>query len=245
VSIPLPKVFWPLVVSAANCNIPIRVAGVTYVAVIASATYYSAETFRAAVAAAVAVARPGMTVSSGLAFPGSLTFFYSGAFSLYWASAPTAIAAAICGFSSGVDVASIGNAVASAFQPPNAWYAPAAVAMDDRKKSREGDRVTVAMSGQSKRVQEIETSARTVAFQFVDLARTFKDSESGNRINASAERWWSEGAGRFRYWPDASAEGVFADYVLAQSSIVEWKPERMFSGLAVHRFTLEFLGFVS
>jgi hypothetical protein len=242
VSIPLPKVFWPLTINAGNCNIPLRVAGVTYVAVIASGTYYSAETFRAAVAAAVAVARPGMTVSSSIAFPGSLTFFYSGAFSIWWASAPTAVAYRECGFFF-TDANSVANAIASTFQPPNAWYSPVAVQSDDARKNRTGDRLTMAMSGQSKRIVETETSQRTVAFQFIDAARTLKASETGNRVNASAEWWWANGAGRFRYWADGTIEGASSDYCLAQASIVEWKPERH-DRIALYRFSLDFLGFV-
>jgi len=247
VSVALPKVFWPLTITSTTNRIPVRYAGVTYNADIAAAVYYSAETFRAAVAAALAAAVPalGFSVSLGLAFPGSLTFFGSAAFSFWWASAPTNIAAAACGFNSGLDSNSSGNQIVSSFQHPNGWYSAVAVAADDPTKSREGDRVTVAMSGQTKRIVETEITKRAVGFQFIEGAHTFIARETGTSINSAAERWWGEGAGRFRYWPDASVEATYTDYVLAQETIVEWKPQRMAPQLDLYRFDLNFLGYVA
>lgn len=246
-SIPLPKVFWPLTITSANNKIPIRYAGGASFATasIAVATYYSAATFRAAVEAALQTAVPALGFTVTVSSVGIFSFFGSAAWTFEWATSPTEIAAANLGFNTGADSASSGNAITANHQHKNGWYARVAAAADDSIIDRRGDRQTVAMSGQNKRVQEVELTRRVMTFQFTEAAHTFTASESGTTVNAAAQRWWSEGAGRFRYWPDAATEGTSVDLHLSEETIVEFKPRRQFSGRALYEFQMECGGFVS
>lgn len=247
-SIPLPKVYWPRTVSGLNNRIPVRYSGVTYNANLATVvTHYSAETLRAAVLTALNSVLPalGWTVSLDLVFPGSLSIFANSAFALWWASSPSSIANEHLGFYSGFDVSSSGNRIDSPFQIANAFYPSVAVANDTRDtKERTADRITVAMSGQTKRIVETELVKRAVTFQFEAKEKTFRELESGTKINAAADRWWGDGAARFRYWPDRTVEATYGDYTIEQEAAQKWEPRRMFLAPELYEFEIKMRKFV-
>jgi hypothetical protein len=238
-AIPLVKVFWPLTINSANNKIDYRhfADGADRTATVASATYYSATLFAAAVKAALdtASAGAGITWTITISSMGVMTFTTSGgtSFTLKFGTGANAGVSPryLLGFFA-ADYASTGlNRVAPA-QHQNGWYAPLGIRNDSKDYFEEPNSViTVTMAGQTKSIAEPVLTMRDVKWQHLSKEYTLIAEENLSTPNTAMERWWRDGRGRFRYWPDASVEGTSADYVLDISVLSNgFKPARMYDG---------------
>lgn len=236
-----PKVFWPLTVDAANNKINFRELGDVSdrVATIASATYYSMDSLLAAIKTAmdaVALASDPWTITLD-DVTGLVTFLAAGgtSFTLKFTVANQPYTE--LGFFA-LDTASSGLTLTAPYQHKNGWYPHTAVKKDSRDMYEEPNSVvTVSVSGAMKSISEAVLTLREVEFHFLDKEWIFMADEGATTyVNRAMERWWRYGRGRFRYWPDATVEATYTDYVL-DASVIEggFKPERMYTGKEVYR----------
>lgn len=248
-----PKVYWPLVIGATNCNVAIKQTGsTTYTAAIAQATYTSAVGLAAAVQTAIRAVGGGavfnnMVVSVDATGHFVFTDLIDVAFTLDWNRGGfTNPASSALGFFA-LAVASSAGIVTAPFQHSNGWYSDVAPRKDTLPiRVKENDTVTVALSGQTKFVTESELSKRMVSFQYLKPEKTYIAYEDGSTTNNQAiERWWQDGRARFRYWPDGLTEGTSYDYVLDQDFITQFTPDRMYDHKALYALEIPMRGFVA
>lgn len=249
-AIPKPKVFWPLVIGSTNNRIDFRENGelADRVATIASGTYYSAESLRAAVATALATAGSGGTWTVAINENGIFSIDYVVDFTLKFGTGVNAAnsARSVLGFDS-IDLVSTLTTATAPKQHSNGWYSNAAVRSDSRDYFEEPNSViSVAMGGHVKSIVENELTSRDVEFHFLTAARTLKAAQgSGGNDPSAIENWWRNGRGRFRYWPDAATESTSGDYFLDTETITDgFRPERMFLGKELYRIAFKMRRYV-
>lgn len=237
-AIPLPKVFWPLIIDATNNKVYWREGGATErTATIASATYYSAKDFFDAIITAMNASATGTTFAH--TFPDgilTITATLGPAWRFSWGVSVVNAAYILMGYFA----TNTADAVTQAapYQHSNGWYSPVAV-FDDSKPRYEvpNGAVLLTMGGQSAMFEENELNYREVQFKYLSPERTYQYKEgSSSNINRAIERWWRSGRARFRYWEDASVEGTYEDYSFDFVTIVEngFKPVRMYRGKEVY-----------
>lgn len=246
-ALPKPKVFWPLTISASNRAVYVKVGSTDYTANIATGTYLSAADLATAVQTTLqstaAVGIWTVTVNTDGKFVIANDSF---TFEIRFGAFTSNTAAALLGFFS-INIAAASSQTA-AFQHANGWYAEIPVRKDSLPTfDREMDRQTVSVGGQNKLISEVELTRRRVVFAWLKPWKTFiaRESLSGTRTNEAMERWWREGAAKFRYWPDASVEGTFVDYFLDQDSREKFEPDRQLQGLERYELELRFRGYVA
>lgn len=251
-SIVKPKVFWPLTISASNRNIAIRLTGSTqYTATIATGTYYSAESLRAAIQTAIQAVGGGavfnlLTVTVDATGHFVFTESFGMAFSFDWNRGGfTNSAVSVLGFLA-INYDSAGNpaVVTAPKQHPNGWYGPCAVEFDSLPiRDREADTITTALSGQNKIITENELSRRKIILAYLPPEKTYLAYATSD-ANQPLENWWADGRARFRYWPDGTVEATYYDYVLDMDSMKKFEPERMYKQKALYRIQFGFKGYV-
>lgn len=246
-TIQLAKAFWPLTISASNCVVYFKLGATDYGAFIEQGTYTSAADLLTEIAVAMNAKGAGGVFTATIGATGRITITNSGfPFELRIATFTTNSASAVLGFFS-LDTASATSHTAS-FQHANGWYPDVAVRFDSLTEfERDMDRVTVAMSGQNKRISETELEVRRVDLAFLDpwKTRIARETTFGTNNNEALERLWRDGAAKFRWWEDASVEGVYEDYFLDEETVKEFKPERMFQGKEIYAFSLLMRGYVA
>ena len=233
-SIPKPKVFWPLTIDASNHSVYFKRSGVDYTGTIASGTYYSASLLVDAVVAAMNAVDGGNVYTNAGASSGLISISASFAWNFRWGAFIAASAYSLLGWNA-VDTAAATTQTAPR-QHANGWYSPTAVLEDSREFFEQPNSVvTVSIGGQTKAITEGELTLRAVTFAYLDEARTFVANQgSGGNDPTAIENWWRNGRGRFRYWPDGSVEGTSTDYVLDGSALSDgFKPERMTRSKAI------------
>lgn len=254
-SVITPKVYWPLVIAAANQNVAIKLsggAGTTYTAAIALATYTSAVNLAAAVQTAIRAVGGGavfnnMVVSVDSTGHFVFTDIIDVAFTLDWNRGGfTNSAASALGFFA-LAVASAAGIATAPFQHSNGWYSPTPPRRDSLPiRLKENDTVTVSLSGQSKFITESELVKRVVSFQFLPPEKTYiAFGNGGTQNNQAIEYWWQDGRARFRYWPDGATEGTSFDYILDQNVIEKFAADRMFDHKALYSIEIAMRGYVA
>ncbi len=246
-SIPLPKAFWPVTIDATNNKIYVRQVSTDYTGTIASATYYSAETLRAAVQTALIAAGGAGSWTVTLSATGRFAFVNSStAFSTRFASLTTAAASTILGYGA-VNLTATGSGpytAAAPVQHTNGWYSAVAVRRDSGTlRDRTADRMTVTLAGQNKRIVEGEVTMRTLFWSYLTDAKTHVEFESST-TNEAIERWWRDGAARFRYWPDGTVEATYGDYFFDEETMQDFRPERM-DTKALWSFLMKLRGYIA
>lgn len=251
-SIVKPKVYWPLVISASNRNIAIRLTGSTqYTATIATGTYLSAELLRAAVQTAIAAVGGGAVFNlMAVTIDSTGHFVFTDAFSTFsfdWNRGGfTNSAVSILGFFAlNYDSAGSPKTLTAPKQHSNGWYGPNAVEDDTRNiRDREANTVTTSLDGQNKFISENEVIRREISLHFLPPEKTYIADETGNNGGQAIENWWADGYARFRYWPDAATEGTWADYVFNMETMKQFQPERMNKHKALYRIKIGMKAFV-
>lgn len=249
----LPKVFWPLIISASNRNIAIRLTGSTqYTATIATGTYLSAESLRSAIQTAIQAVGGGAVFNTLVVTVDATGHFVitntvgSLNFSLDWNRGGfTNSAVSLMGFFA-INYDSAAEVITAPKQHSNGWYASVAVRFDSLPiRDRDADTITTALSGQNKIITENELVRREITFENLTAVKTYIAFEgNGNDVGQSIENWWADGRGRFRYWPDGTVEATFYDYVLDMPTMKKFEPERMYDHKALYRIKFGFKGYV-
>ena len=246
-SIALPKVFWPIVIDGSNQIVIITSGGGDRTAAIATGTYYSAVTLAAALqvairaahaslsAATVAVSATGyFSITNGTTFTVKVT---SGSFA--------AATATLLGFGTS-DVTDTGGTVTAPYQHGNGWYSDVAVRTDSLTiRDRSMTAKTRAESGQTKTIYSTELSSRELGFAYLKPEKTYQGYEATTYTNQAIERWWADGADRFRYWPDGTVEATYVDLVLDLETSTKFQPKRQYVKKALYELTFKCWGFVS
>jgi hypothetical protein len=253
-TIALAKMFWPLTINSSNRNIAIRQTGSTqYTATIATNTYLSAESLRAAVQTAIQAVGGGAVFNNMAVTVNSVGKFVftdslDPAFSFDWNRGGfTNSAVSILGFYAlNYDSAGVPKVVTAPKQHTNGWYADVATIDDSLPiRDREADTVTVALSGQTKFITESELTQRKLVFGHLKPEKTYIAYETGDLANQAIENLWANGRARFRYWPDGSVEATSYDYVLDLDTIKKFAPRRQFRKKALYEVMLGCRGYVA
>lgn len=243
-TIPKPKVFWPLVINSSNNKLDFRELGdvADRTATIASGTYYSIDTLLAAVKTAMdaaSLASDPWTIAVNDA-TGEITFTAAGgtSFSFRFGTGTNVASSPylLLGFYA-LDTNSTGLTLTSPKQHLNGWYSQVAVQTDTREVfEAPNDVVTLSVAGNAKHISEVELIWREVRFHFLAPAYTFIADEGSANYGRAIENWWRTGRGRFRYWPDGTVEATYGDYFLDQEVVAGgFVPERMFTGKELYR----------
>lgn len=176
----------------------------------------------------VALAPSGTVVSwsSSTGATGRVTLSSAVASTLNFSSGAHASTSArdILGFGA-VDTAS-GSTHAAANQHQNGWYPERVVTFDSREEYERMAAGTVAHSGKTKIVTFGSARLqRRVSIGWLPEWKT-KIAREGAYTNEALERLWREGFARFRWWPDATVEGTYDDWVLDPADLTKFKPDR-------------------
>lgn len=247
-SILKPKAFWPLSIGSSNNKIYYKyTAGVDGIGTIASATYYDAETLRAAIQTAITSGtNPLTTATVTVSATGLFIFSDIASFSMRWSLTTNSIYSILGNVA--VDMLATNNAgtwtCTSTAQHQNGWYSPAAV-IDDTfpVRDRAMDMVTRNVGGQTKFTSEAELTEREIVLAFLPPEKTYITFATGVYLNQALESWWVSGRARFRYWIDGTGV-AYNDYVFEQETARMYKPVRMYKRKALYQVKLKFWGFV-
>jgi hypothetical protein len=262
-ALPLPRAFWPVtIVAAVNDAIDFQMNGVVLAATIAPGTYYSAADLCTAIAAAMnaITSTAGGGSYAAHAFWGASvvggrvrianTSGTATTYTLLFSTGASAVASArdVLGYGA-VNAAftSPGQTyVAAASQHQNGWYAEDPVADDTGDLPSFVRAQTRALGGHVKSVQFGDAVYdRSVSLQFLPEYKVFKALEGATHVNEALERLIESGWARFRWWPDASAEGTWTDYVLELESARKLLRDRLSPGMSRYAYPLRFLKYVS
>jgi hypothetical protein len=222
---PKPKAFWPLTISAANGKTDFDRGGVK-VATIAAATYYSAAELAAAVVVALEAADATPVWACSVSATGRVTVSADLAFVLLFSTGANAAASArdVLGFGA-VDTASATSATGQ-YQHQAGWYADRAVRRDSKPRAERLIAGDVSHAGLVRSVQFGDVrELRAVELTMLRPEKA-KISREGANVNEAIERLWRDGAGRFRWWPDAADEATYVDYALDIANLATFDPPR-------------------
>lgn len=240
-AVPVPKACWPIVVTAANGKIDLRRsgAGADDTATIAAGTYLSAALLAVAVQGALAAAYGTGVWTVTVSATGRFTIAHSAtAFALKFSTGANAATSArdLLGFGS-VDTASALSATATS-QHQGGWYADDPVADDTGDLPGYERAVARAQGGQTRAVDFGTTYDRVVTLEHLEGHKVFKADEGAGHLNEAIERLFDSGWSRFRWWPDASVEGTWTDYVLAPDTAKALTRARLSPGHPRYALTL-------
>jgi hypothetical protein len=234
---PLPKLFWPLSVTASNNRINVKVGATTYAATIAVGTYYSAADLRTAVAAALtAVVSNDWSVTATA--QGRITVAGTSAFQLLFSSGAhvTTSARFVLGFGA-VDTASA-TTTTSQWQHQNGWYADDPPTSDTRDLDLYERAQAVALGGQVKGLDYAQRFQRMLSFGQVAKHKVWTVDEGARQFEA-IQRLWESGWARFRYWPDATIDADYADYAMDLETAKTLPWNRLSPGMPYYSFSLK------
>lgn len=246
-SIALPKVFWPIVITGANQIVVITSGGGDRTAAIAVATYYSAVELAAALQVAIRAAHASLSAATvAVSATGYISITNGTAFTVKVTDVTfTDETATLLGFGT-ADVASSGGVVTAPYQHGNGWYADVAIRTDSLTiRDRSMTAKTRAESGQTKTIYSTELSSRELGFAYLKPEKTFEDYEATTYTNQAIEHWWADGADRFRYWPDGTVEATYVDLVLDLETSSKWQPKRQYVKKALYELTFKCWGYVA
>lgn len=138
-----------------------------------------------------------------------------------------------------------GTSATATNQHQNGWYADDPVQDDtgDLPYFQRGGRAqTVSLAGRVMSLEFGTRKKRTVTLSFLSAQKTFVADEAGtNAANQALERLVTSGWGRFRWWPNASADATYGDYALDLERLQEMPRNRYSPGLACYTVTLPML----
>lgn len=249
-AVPKPKSFWPLqVTSGVNDKIDFSRAGTPFTASLGTALYLSPKyilgeaipSLHTAVESAmraacgvndIVVTLDGTTGRFAIRCTGAALALRFGT----GANVATSAHGLLGYFGGDVGVGANVDAVAN-YQHQNGWYAPDPV-QDDTGDLGEFTRVqAVALNGAVKSLDFGARDLRTILLAHVPAAKAYIADE-GATTNEALERLIRSGWTRFRWWPDASVEGVWADYVLDLETAKQIPRRRLSPAAAYYDFTL-------
>jgi hypothetical protein len=248
-ALPLPKAFWPItIVVGVNDALDARNSADDPIpATIAPGTYYSAADLAAAVKAALDAT--GFTLFNvSVTATGRFSIDRTNnLFDLLFATGPRVASSIhpLLGYAS-ADRMNVTAAQVSNSQHQNGWYAEDPVADDTGDLPSFTRAQTRALGGHVKSVQFGDALYdRSVSLQFLPEYKVFKALEGATYVNEALERLIESGWARFRWWPDASAEGTWTDYVLELESARKLLRDRLSPGMSRYAYPLRFLKYVS
>lgn len=224
---PLPKAFWPLIITAgANDTFYVQIAGLRLVT-IAAGTYYSAAALAEATRVALQAAYAN-TWSVTISATGRVTI--AGAASFTLADQIQALGFVSGSYASGLSVT--GEA-----QHQNGWYADDPVADDTGNLPGYERAAARALGGQTRAVDFGTVYDRVITLDHLPGHKVFKADEGAN-LNEALERLFDSGWARFRWWPDASDEPAFQEYLLAPDTAKALTRQRLSPGHARYALSL-------
>ena len=246
----LPKAYWPvIIVAGVNDALDFVWAAVTRYAQIAPGTYYSAADLATAVQAAM-VAGGATTATVSVSSTGRFTWSIpSGTLVLKWATGAHLAAqpAALLGVDAS-DQTLTGAATWSApHQHQNGWYAEDPVQDDTGELPVHLRAQTRALGGQVKSLHFASTTERQIVLANLQCCPGVRgaDADLLRALLAQAWRLFEHPAwARFRWWPDASAEGTYSDWVLQLDSAKAFPRKRLSPTMARYSVTLALLKYV-
>jgi hypothetical protein len=224
-SIPLPRVYWP--VTLTGTLIAWFGGGSNRTGAVAVGPYYDPESLVTAVLAAMNTTEGPGTYSASILADGRITFTrVSGTWFFRFSAAACPVAPYI-GFSN--LNGSANTAQTSDFPMQNLWL-PNVAPTNDTGDIYEypGNVQTMSMGGSNKYIAETTVTLRNVSFDFLlpEVTLIRREATTAN-TNKALERLWLVGAARFRYWADRTVTATYADYFLTQDAVVEFKPTRL------------------
>lgn len=247
-ALPTPAAFWPLTVTAGVNDKIDGFSDIAWVATIAAGTYYSPTDVAAAVKAALdagdgtAGGDPyDVTIAAGRVTIGGR----QGPFRLLFATGPNAAVSArdLLGFGAvdfGVPVAV--TSVTAPHQHRNAWHPDQPIASDTGEIAAFLRSQNRSIGGRVKSVQfGSAVYDRGISFTHLPPYKVFKAEEGAEHVNEALERLIEDGWARFRWWPDATIEGTYIDYVLDIESAKRVLYDRLSPGCALYDYPLRFL----
>ncbi len=170
---------------------------------------------------------------------GRVTVGNPAAFSLLFATGAYAATSArdVLGFGT-VDTPSATSATGQ-YQHQNGWYADRPVGNDHGDTAERDAAENTALDGTGETLL-FGTPAVLREIELVNLPPSkTKIALEGAAVNEAVERLWRDGAGGFRWWPDASVPGTFADYRLTSKALTEFKPKRLYKQKELYGYTLQ------
>lgn len=240
---PLPKCYWPVTITA-GVNDAFQVKRVSDSAqinvTIAAGTYYSFESLRAAVQTALTAAwSNGWAVS--LASDNRVSFTGTASFALRFAyvGATGKMVAPLLGFRADAIETGSGTSLVSTHQHANGWYAPDPVADDTEDLPGYDRAVARAIGGQTKAVDFGTVYDRVITLGYLPAVKVYKAAEVLTANKRQAIEWlFDDGWARFRWWPDASVEATWTDYVLSPETAKALVRNRLSPGSPLYSLTL-------
>lgn len=268
-SIPIPRVFWPIVITNANNLLRFQadatgVAADEYRGYLTTGTYVTPEALatqlvtnlKACVGqvSTTAYSVDGGDASVSISADGYISITLSGqdnGFSSYmrWAdTAETQALAAVLGYTaSNTTQTTASNAATFTAQNQitNLWTPGTPARSDTEDVTDYAVTQSVAQGGQSYTTRHGDRARRVIEFECLAPERVFIIDETAD--NTALERFISgDGVGKFRYSPDRSSPATdAADYYVLKESLETFAPERMYDGLRVYRFTLRMGAYVA
>jgi hypothetical protein len=245
---PKPKAFWPItIVAGVNDKLDFLRGATPFTATVAPGTYAAVRYYsgiattplNAAIEAAMNAVMPVADAGVGVE-PGGVYRVgdYAGRVG-FWTGANAATSIhRVLGFDD-ADVSAAPNVyVWGAHQHQNGWYADDPVAGDTGDVPEFTRSQTFALFGNSRGFDWATRDVRTVQLEYLNAYKTWVDSESVH-INEAIERLFTSGWARFRWWPDATVENVWKDYVLDLDSAKGMAYDRLSRSAAFYSQTLK------
>lgn len=264
-SIPIPRIFWPVTIDATNNKLRFRaesndVGGglTTYDATVASGTYLTPETLAQAVVDGIYASTFGTADDGGASYAltasGLLTLTLDGltptATIFYWSySAATTALAALLGYPATTQTVTVSaEGAPSATFPASAqmrhlWTPDLPVRSDLVRAFSAAASVSETVAGQNLLVRWDDpdnSEERRVVFAYLPPQKIFEAEATGALANQALQIFWrGQGVARFRYSPDRASPTTGAqDYYLAAESVRAFAPTRMFDTLERYQIEL-------
>jgi hypothetical protein len=197
---------------------------------IAPGAYLSVDALRAAVQ--TALNSLGHAFAVVVTARGRFRLTLPAPFSLQWSAGPNARDV--------LDTASATVAEAPS-QHANGWYGEDPVADDSFDRPRYTRAQGIALSGRTKTPTFGARYLRRVKLAYLPGHKFLAGLESAAHANEALEHLFDSGAGRFRWWADASDEATAADYALDTSAHEELEDKRLGPALPYYEQTLKLL----
>lgn len=269
-SLEIPRLFWPLTLTASNNGIKFTVSGgahggAIYTGTVAAATYYDPETLYAAVEAGFEAATDGthaykadhggeVTVAMTADGVLSITFVEAGCTQvvIHWNDGGAAVVAlaALLGFSSAANDTDASDpfTFTADYQMQHFWTPGICVETDSEDRKIWTRAVAEAAGGQASVIQHGSyIKRRKLRFDFLSPVKVFTSYAGGGNTNGDFETFYTDATalGRFRYWPDRATTGTYSDlFVLdASSRDVLEKSARKAPGVQLYSIELECGGY--